>query len=92
MKSISALEARKKFGGLLDRVARKGEHILISRVNQPLAVLIPYKDYQENFGPSARREKLLRVADKMDLWRREHQEKVKGLDTTQLIREMRASE
>lgn len=92
MKSISALEARKRFGGLLDQVAKKGEHILICRVNEPLAVLVPYQDYQENFSREGREKKLLPVAQKMDAWRERHRGKIRKLDTTRLIREMRASE
>jgi prevent-host-death family protein len=92
MKSVTALEARKRFGGVLDEVAEKGSHILISRLNRPLAVLVPYEDYQRYMDHTARKRKLLLVAQKMDVQRERLREKMKGIDTTTLIREMRASE
>lgn len=91
MKSITALEARKRLGGLLDEVAKKGNHILISRLNRPLAVLVPYEDYQCSIDNEVRKKRLLLVAQKMDVWRRRLREKVKGIDTTKLIRDIRAS-
>lgn len=91
MKSITALEARKRLGGLLDEVAKKGIHILISRLNRPLAVLVPYEDYQHSFDKEVRKKRLLLVAQKMDIGRKRLHEKVKGIDTTQLIRNIRAS-
>lgn len=91
MKSITALEARKRLGGLLDEVAKKGSHILISRLNQPLAVLIPYDDYQQSIDRETRKKRLLLVAHKMDLSRKRLHEKVKGKDTTQIIRDLRST-
>ena len=91
MKSITALEARKRLGGLLDEVAKKGNHILISRLNRPLAVLVPYEDYQRSIDKEVRKKRLLRVSQKMDVWRERLHEKVKGIDTTKLIRDIRAS-
>ncbi len=91
MKSITALEARKRLGGLLDEVAKKGTHILISRVNRPLAVLVPYNDYQQNFDQAARKKRLHLVAERMDALRERHRGKVKGLDAVKIIREIRDS-
>jgi prevent-host-death family protein len=91
MKSITALEARKRLGGLLDEVAKKGSHILISRVNRPLAVLVPYSDYQQSFDQAARKKRLLSVAERMDALRERHRGKVKGLDAVKIIREIRTS-
>jgi prevent-host-death family protein len=91
MKSVTALEARKKFGGLLDEVAKKGTHIVISRVNRPLAVLIPYDEYQQTFDQATRQKRLQRVAERMDALRERHRDKLKGLDTAKIIREIRDS-
>ena len=88
---MNALEARKKFGGMLDEVAQKGRHILILRLNQPLAVLVPYKDYQVHLDPKDRRKKRLSVANRMDRWREDHRDKLKGLDAVKMIREIRNS-
>jgi len=89
MKSMNALEARKKFGGMLDEVGQKGRHILILRLNKPLAVLVPYKDYQERLAPAARKKRILSVASRMDRWREDHRNKLKGLDAVKMIREIR---
>ncbi len=47
MKTINALTFRKKFGSTLDDVHDKKTHIIISRANRPLAVIIPLEDYKE---------------------------------------------
>ena len=91
MKSMNALEARKKFGGMLDEVAEKRQHILILRLNQPLAVLVPYQDYQERFDPAERKHRLLSISNRMDAWRKEHRDQLKGLDSVKMIREIRNS-
>ncbi len=91
MKSVTALEARKRFGGLLDEVSKKGSHIVISRLNRPLAVLVPYQDYQQSMDQEARRKRLQLVAKRMDAWRERHREKLKGLDAVKIIREIRDS-
>ena len=88
---MNALEARKKFGGMLDEVAQEGRHILILRLNKPLAVLVPYKDYQERLDPAAREKRLLSVFNRMDAWRESHREKLKGLDAVKMIRAVRDS-
>jgi prevent-host-death family protein len=41
MKSLSALEVRKKFGGVLDMVTKDRVPVTICRANKPLAVLVP---------------------------------------------------
>ncbi len=89
MQSMNALEARKKFGGVLDEVDQKGHHILILRLNKPLAVLVPYKDYQAHLDPAARKKRLLSVANGMDRWREGHRDKLKGLDAVKMIRDIR---
>ncbi|MCI5600044.1 MAG: type II toxin-antitoxin system Phd/YefM family antitoxin [Hallerella porci] len=40
-KIVSAMEARKGFGDLLNQVALKGEDIVIERAGKPLAKLSP---------------------------------------------------
>ncbi len=91
MKSMNALEARKKFGGMLDEVAQQGQHVLILRLNKPLAVLVPYQDYQARLDKDARDKRRLSVASRMDAWREDHCGKLKGLDAVKMIREIRAS-
>lgn len=40
MKTLTAVEAKRRFGELLDRVAR-GEEIVITRFNKPVARIVP---------------------------------------------------
>jgi len=43
MKTVTALEAKKHFGDLLDRVAR-GEEVVITRHDKPVARIVPEGD------------------------------------------------
>jgi prevent-host-death family protein len=43
MKTVTALEAKKHFGDLLDRVAR-GEEVIITRHDKPVARIVPEGD------------------------------------------------
>ncbi|HEX9987224.1 MAG TPA: type II toxin-antitoxin system Phd/YefM family antitoxin [Chloroflexia bacterium] len=50
-KAISAFEARRNFGKLLQDVAAKGDKIVVERHGEPVAVLVPmsvYKQWQCN--------------------------------------------
>ena len=91
MKSMSALEARKRFGGLLDEVAKEKSHILISRINRPMAVLIPYEDYQQNFDREARRKRLHAAKERMDNLREHHAKKLGGVIAEDAVRQIRDS-
>jgi prevent-host-death family protein len=46
MRSVSALDVRKKFGQLLDEAAA-GERLIIERAGQPVAALVPLADVPE---------------------------------------------
>jgi prevent-host-death family protein len=43
MRTVSALEVRKKFGQLVDEAAA-GERLIIERAGQPVAALVPLSD------------------------------------------------
>ena len=43
MRTISAMDLRRRLGDVLDRAAA-GERILVERDRRPLAVLVPYED------------------------------------------------
>ncbi len=92
MKTINALTFRKKFGSTLDDVHNKKAHIIISRANKPLAVIIPYEDYKEQKEEREReRERRLRLAaSKINKWRSRHAQQLKGLNSVEIIRKMRA--
>ncbi len=87
MKTMSALEVRKKFGSVLDMVSKKRIPVTISRANKPLAVLVPAQDYKaRNTG----RETRLRLASEKILeWKKLHARKLKGVNAVKLLRESR---
>jgi prevent-host-death family protein len=87
MKTMSALEVRKKFGSVLDMVSKKGIPVTISRANKPLAVLVPAQSYKAiNFG---RESRLRLTSEKIVEWKRLHAQKIKGVDVVKLLRESR---
>ena len=40
-KTISAMEARKRFGDIMNRVALRGEKFTVARAGKPLARIVP---------------------------------------------------
>ena len=87
MKTMSALEVRKRFGSVLDLVSKKRVPVTISRANKPLAVLVPAQDYQKR---SSGRETRLRLAvEKIAEWKKRHAQTLKGVDVVKLLRESR---
>ena len=64
MRSVSALEVRKKFGELLDEAAA-GERLIIERAGQPIAALVPLSDVPE-LNREARISKRLAAGAEID--------------------------
>ncbi len=90
--SITAIEMRKKFGGILDRVAKKGEHITIMRGNRPLATLIPAAEHEKNCSGQDRVRTVQEVLADLEEWQQKHPEKthkMKNENVTGVIRSMR---
>ena len=46
-KNISALQARQKFGELLDRTKLRGERFKINRSGKPMAIIMSIADYED---------------------------------------------
>lgn len=92
MRRISALTVRKKFGSILDEVA-KGEPIAITRANQPLVVMEPYASYEVRVNREVRRKRLQETGRRMDRWaQRSAKFLTKGPDSVSLIRKLRESD
>ena len=89
MKTISALTFRKKLGSTLDEVHNKKKHIIISRANKPLAVIIPFDDYKELKDEKERERRLRLAASRIDQWRKRHIKLLKGLNSAEIIRQVR---
>ena len=45
--TMSAFDARRKFGKVLDTVAAKGTNVIVERHGEPVAVVIPIADYRK---------------------------------------------
>jgi len=65
MRSVSALDVRKKFGQLLDEAAA-GERLIIERAGQPVAAIVPLSDVPE----LNRQERIRRRLEALDEIRR----------------------
>ncbi len=63
MKTVSALDVRKRFGQILDEAGR-GERIVIERAGQPIAALVPLSDLV-GVDPDQRRARRLAALDEM---------------------------
>lgn len=90
--TVSAIQMRRKFGGILDRVVRKGEHITIMRGNVALAVLIPVKEHERQCLDKDRVRKIEEVLAEIDTWKKANPSKARRLaraDSTAEIRKMR---
>lgn len=85
MRSVSALEVRKKFGQLLDEAAA-GEHLIIERAGQPVAALVPLRDLPEDRETRIRR-RLKALDDLSRMARRNPGDQ--SVDSVTLIREQR---
>ena len=85
MRSVSALEVRKKFGQLLDEAAA-GERLIIERAGQPVAALVPLSDLPEDRETRIRR-RLQALDDIRRMARRNPGDRT--LDAASIIRQQR---
>lgn len=86
MDRISALTLRKKLGSVLDEVAEKKKAVTVTRSDKPLVAIIPYEEYERR---EERVERLTRAAAEMDKLRKKLGPRLRGVDTTAVIRKMR---
>jgi len=89
MKTLTALDLRKKLGSVLNDVSKKGEQVIISRANKPLAVMISVEEYEEKVLKKNRERKLREVSAEMDKWKKRHLKKTINIDIAKVIREIR---
>jgi prevent-host-death family protein len=86
MRSVSALDVRKKFGQLLDEAAA-GERLIIERAGQPVAALVPLSDVPELNREDRIRRRLQAIDDIARMARQRPGDRT--LDAVTLIREQR---
>ena len=90
---VTAIEMRRKFGGILDRVVQKGEHITIMRGNRPLATLVPAQEHQRQCSSQSRLKDFNEALAELDEWKKRNEGRIKKsrINSTQMIRKMRDS-
>ncbi|MFN8521199.1 MAG: type II toxin-antitoxin system prevent-host-death family antitoxin [Chloroflexota bacterium] len=62
MRTVSALEVRRRFGAILDEAAA-GEQIVIERAGQPIAALVPLTDLRDVTPEARKRHRLEAIAE-----------------------------
>lgn len=92
MKMVSALVFRKKFGAILDEVAKGKEPIAITRANRLLVVMEPHAVYEARTHQEERRKRLMEASRRIDEWaKRNAKHMKKGPDVATLLRRDRES-
>ena len=86
MRTVSALDVRKRFGEIVDQAAA-GERIVIERAGQPIAAIVPLADL-ELVDPERRRAARLAVIDAIERRARRQPFEAK-LDYERLMRDQR---
>lgn len=89
MKTLTALDLRKKLGSVLNTVAEKREPVTITRANKPLAVIVSAEEYEESMFKGKRGQKLKEVSSRLDAWKLGHRKETAHLDAVRAIRELR---
>ena len=87
MKTLSALDVRKRFGAVLDLVAEKRVPVTIVRGSRPLVVMLPADEYEARTAGRASRLRL--AVERMDAWKQDQARTLRGLDAVRLVRESR---
>jgi prevent-host-death family protein len=86
MRSVSALDVRRKFGEIVDAAAN-GERIVIERAGQPVAALVPLSDLAL-VDPERRKAERLAALAEIRRWAARHPAPP-GFDAGKAVRDMR---
>lgn len=86
MRTVSALDVRRRFGEIVDQAAA-GERIIIERAGQPIAALVPLADL-ELVDPERRKAARLAAIDEIERIARRRPFAL-NLDVEQLIHDQR---
>ncbi len=90
MESVSQQAlSKKKIDEVLKQVSERHIPTLVTKDNQPTAVILPYETYQQLL--KEREERLTKVVEDIQSWAIENSEILKGLDSVKLVREIRES-
>ena len=90
MESVSQQAlSKKRINEVLKQVSEKHIPTLVTKDDQPTAVILPYETYQQLL--KEREKRLTQVVEDIQSWAIENSEILKGLDSVQLVRETRES-
>ncbi len=89
MKTVTALDLRKKLGSVLNDISKKGEQVIISRANKPMAVLISVEEFEDKVLKKNRERRLKEISAQMDRWKRIHLKETGKIDILKALREVR---
>jgi prevent-host-death family protein len=89
MKTVTALDLRRKLGSVLNDVSKKGEQVIISRANKDLAVLISVEEFEEKVLKKNRERRLKQLSTEMASWKKTHLRETANLDISKAVREVR---
>ena len=85
-RTLSAVEARKKLGEILEGVFYRGDEVIIERAGKPMAVVIPARLY-ENIASN--REELFKMIEEIHERNRDVPPDVIQAEIEETIREVR---
>ena len=87
METVNEKILHSNLNGILDRIAREQISTLITKDEQPVAVILPYEIYQQWIV--TREKRLRQVYQGLKTWTTKHSDVLTGLDSAQLVREER---
>lgn len=83
---LTAMEARKKFGEIMDRAVYKGERFVIERSGKPSVMILSVKDYEDIMETLTEQANPAYQKQLLDSYREYKQGKTKTIE--QAIREL----
>jgi len=89
MKTVTALDLRRKLGSVLNTGAEKHEPVTITRANKPLAVIMSADEYEDKVVKGDRGRKLKELSTRMDALKAEHRKETAHIDAVKALRETR---
>jgi prevent-host-death family protein len=89
MKVVNALSLRRKFGEVIDGVCRDKEPVMVTRANKPMVVIISHEEYKKLAQKNEAGKRLTRVLYDINKWSNEQEDKLRGLNAVEIIREIR---
>ena len=85
-KTISALEARKKLGQVLEEVFYQGNQFIVERAGKPMAVVVPVSQYRKW---KERREQFFAMIDEVRERNKDIPSEVIEAEVEEAVREVR---